>query len=66
MKEVVCDKKMMRFAALTGILRLAFATVVSVLPVTPVGCGEARTASVWETMRFTMFTASYGLREVRA
>jgi len=29
-----------------------------------VGCGEARTASVREMMRFTMFTASYGLREV--
>jgi hypothetical protein len=30
-----------------------------------VGCGEARTASGWEMMRFRMFIASYGLlREV--
>jgi hypothetical protein len=27
-----------------------------------VGCGEVRTASVREMMRFAMFTASYGLR----
>jgi hypothetical protein len=26
-----------------------------------VGCGEARSASVREMMRFTMFTTSYGL-----
>jgi hypothetical protein len=31
-----------------------------------VGCGEARTASVWETMRFAKLTASYGFREVRS
>jgi hypothetical protein len=36
----------------------------SVIPF--VGCGEARTASAFESMRFTMFTASYGLREMHS
>jgi hypothetical protein len=31
-----------------------------------VGCGEARTASVWEMMRFAELTTSYGLGEVHS
>ena len=39
----------------------------SIIQIAFVGCGEARTASVAEVMRFTMFTASYGLlKEVRS